>query len=144
MSITQQFIQDGDSTIEIIDYGYITNSVICDIFGDELTYNQLKKYKQFEDQETYLVVKSRPFYGLDPNIKMYRYEVYFDNSDNEILNVAYSENHSSTMNYYLQELIEREDADESHLQELIEREDADNYKKNADNYKKNAKTQTLP
>lgn len=107
MPFTSELVLCGDDLITIEDYGYVMNSTICKIFGDEMTYNQLKKFNVFEDEETYLVVKTRQYNELDSSgytCRMLNFRVYFDNNDNEVLTVNNKENYSLDMIYYLREL----------------------------------------
>ena len=43
--------------IETIEYGEICNSTIVKMFGDEMTYNELKFYAKNDDSTTYLKVE---------------------------------------------------------------------------------------
>ena len=107
MPFTSELVLCGDDLITIEDYGYVMNYTICKIFGDEMTYNQLKKFKLFENEETYLVVKTRQYNEIDSSgnkCRVLNFRVYFDNNDNEVLNVNNKENNSLDMIYYLREL----------------------------------------
>ena len=119
MPFTSELVLCGDDLITVEDYGYVMNSTICKIFGDEMTFNQLKKFDLFENEETYLVVKTRQYNETDSSgytCRVLNFRVYFDNNDNEVLSVNNKENHSLDMIYYLRELesslVEDEDDDE--------------------------------
>lgn len=107
MTILVSYENDGDSIIETTEFGYISNYTICNIFGDEMTFNELKKINTLINADTFLVITKRPYYGFDNNknnCKMIHYKVFFDNNDKPVLDVRYSEDNSTTMNYYLNEL----------------------------------------
>ena len=84
--------------IETIEYGEIINSTLIRIFGDEMTYNELKVYAKNKDVTTYLKVE----YNRNEETQLVR--VWFDN--NVVMDKKYSIHHSCDMFYYLGELEE--------------------------------------
>jgi len=82
---------------ETKDYGDVINSTILKIFGDELTYNQIKPFTD-EDEYTKLVVKT-----FINNEKGFMFvTVWLD--DKIVLDRNYKVGSSSVMLYYLEEL----------------------------------------
>ena len=95
---------------QVNDYGYIINQTICNIFEDEMTHRQLKKFQQFSDEETYLVVKTR-LYDCGEKLKKIHYMIQFNNDDKPVLELRYCECHSCDMNYHLGELESQQEDD---------------------------------
>ena len=92
-------------TIETIEYGEVMNSTLVEIFGDEMTYNQLRKYGKYKDETTYLKVK----FELEDET---RYVTVWFDSD-EVMYKEYGINYSCDMFYLLNQLEpEKEDDDE--------------------------------
>jgi len=89
------------SSIEIIEYGEVLNSTLLTIFGDELSYNELKFYAKNKDETTYLKVE------WNRNNETQLIKVWFDNK--EVMDKKYSINHSCDMFYHLSELEEEEE-----------------------------------
>jgi len=82
---------------ETKDYGYVNNYSILKIFGDELTYNQLKHY-DVEDEYTKLVV------SMNIKDKYNHMRVWLD--DKLILDNNFILGQHRDMYYYLEELDE--------------------------------------
>ena len=88
------------------DYGEVYHSTILKIFGDELTYNELKFYTRNENDTSYLKVEDE----YNNNLQIYWRKVFISNE--LIMEKKYNLNHSCDMNYYLSELKEEEDEEE--------------------------------
>ena len=101
--------------IETIEFGEVYNSTILTIFGDELTYNDLKVYAGSKDGTTYLKVE----WNRNEETQLVR--VWFDNQ--VVMDKKYSIHHSCDMFYHLGEL-EQEDDEEccERCGEIIEEE----------------------
>jgi hypothetical protein len=84
--------------IENKHYGNILNATILDIFGDELTYNELKFYARDKTDYNYLEVE------FNIGTEFQSVKVTINNS--EIMDKKYSINHSCDMFYKLSELEE--------------------------------------
>jgi len=82
--------------IETIEYGEIINSTLLNIFGDEMTYNELKLYAKYKNDTTYLKVE---FNRCNETLLV---RVWF-NTD-IVLDKEYSINHSCDMFYLLNEI----------------------------------------
>jgi len=85
-------------TIETTDYGDILNETILKIFGDELTYNELKPYTHDLYDYSSLIVK----YNTNNHMGFKFIQVIID--DKIILDKKYGIYHSCDMFYYLNEL----------------------------------------
>jgi len=48
--------------IETIEYGEVINSTLLNIFGDEMTYNELKLYAKYKNDTTYLKIEITTYY----------------------------------------------------------------------------------
>jgi hypothetical protein len=82
--------------IETIDYGEISNSTILQIFGSEMTYNELKFYAENIDNSTHLIVE------WNRNTETQLVRVWFDNK--VVMDSKFSINHSCDMFFFLGEL----------------------------------------
>jgi hypothetical protein len=89
-------------TIETIEYGETFNSTILTIFGNEMTYNELKFYAKNKDDTTHLKVE------WNRNSKTQLVRVWFDGA--LVMDKKYSINHSCDMFYHLGELETEEEA----------------------------------
>jgi hypothetical protein len=100
-------------TIEKIDYGEVLHSTLLTIFGDEMTYNELKFYARDKEGTTYLEVE----WNRDAETQLVR--VWFDKQ--VVMDKKYDINHSCDMFNYLSELEaeqeEDEDAEEAEQEE---------------------------
>ena len=94
--------------IETIEYGEIMNYTLLKIFGDEMTYNELKFYAKNQGETTYLKID----YNRNTETQLVR--VWFNNK--EVMDKKYCINHSCDMFYLLSEI-------ESELEEEEEEED---------------------
>lgn len=83
-------------SFEVINYGYIKNETIIKIFGDEMTFNDLKNYYINLDDETDLRVDFKR-----TNDKQL---VRINFNDIEVMEKTYSIHHSCDMFYYLSQL----------------------------------------
>ena len=90
--------------IETIEYGEVINSTLLNIFGDEMTYNELKLYAKYKNDTTYLKVE---FNRCNETLLV---RVWF-NTD-IVLDKEYSINHSCDMFYLLNELEPEEEEEE--------------------------------
>ncbi len=84
------------NTIETVTYGEVSNSSILTIFGNEMTYNELKFYAKDKDNTTHLKIE------WNRNTETQLVRVWFDNTI--VMDKKYSINHSCDMFYYLGEL----------------------------------------
>jgi len=82
------------STNERIVYGKNPINKIITIFGDEVSYNELKKYEN--EKDVFLIVE------YHTNQEIQQVKVYFNN--NCVLDKKYSVNHSCDMFFHLNEL----------------------------------------
>jgi hypothetical protein len=82
------------SNYQRIVYNKIPMEKIITIFGDEISYNDLKKYEN--ENDVFLIVE---FYTIDD---IQEVKVYFNN--NEVLDKKYSIHYSCDMFFYLNEL----------------------------------------
>ena len=108
--------------IKTIEYGEVLNSTILKVFGDEMTYNELKKYAKNENETTYLKVYFNT--GCDDIL----ITIWFDNQI--VMDKNVDINYRCDMFYYLAELeaemLEKdEDEDEDDDYELTEDIDAE-------------------
>jgi len=87
-----------DKMREIIDYGDLQGATIVKIFGDEMTYNDLKSYAYSETQTWNLKVERIENKEKDSQL----IAVYFD--DNKVFEKTYFMHYSCDMFYYLSEL----------------------------------------
>ena len=87
------------SNITTTEYGEVSNQTILKIFGDEMTYNELKIYAN--DDTTHLSVE------INRNEETQLVRVYLDGK--EIMDKKYSIHYSCDMFYYLSELDEELD-----------------------------------
>jgi len=95
--------EETPSRFESTDYGELANSTILNLFGDELSYNELKKYSENVDDTSH--------------VKVERTKTKFENKqlitviidDKCVLDKSYSLNHSCNMFYYLNEIDECND-----------------------------------
>ena len=95
------------NTIETIEYGMVSNSTLLKIFGDEMSYNELKFYAKDINDTTYLKVEWNRNKCFDSQLV----RVWFNES--EVMDKKYSLNHSCDMFVWLGELeVEAEDEDE--------------------------------
>jgi hypothetical protein len=113
MKITQEISEASGCVYEVQNYGEVRNENILTIFGDEMSFNDLRDKSINEYDYTSLVIK---LYDLED--KNRRTIVYFD--DVMVLEIIRSINYSSIMSYHLRELdilqadedAEEEDEDE--------------------------------
>ena len=117
MKTTNELVQGENYIVE--DYGYIQNDDICNIFGCEMTYNQLKRIHQFHFETTYLVVKTRKYTCASGEIKIH-YMIHFNYDEKPILELNYKENHSCDMNFHLGEIAIQQDEEQDEEQEQDE------------------------
>ena len=83
-------------TIETTEYGEVSNSHILEIFGDEMTYNDLKFYAKNQNNTTYLKVE------INRNEETQLVRVWLDNQIK--MDKEYSIHYSCDMFYQLNEL----------------------------------------
>jgi len=94
--------------IDKYDYGEVLHSTILKIFGDELTYNELKFYTRDKNVTSYLEVEDEWF---SQKRDYYWRKVYINRK--VILEKKYYYCHSCDMNYYLSELeLEKEEEED--------------------------------
>jgi hypothetical protein len=84
------------NAIETIEYGEVINSCLIKIFGDEMTYNELKFYAENIDGTTFLKVET------NRNTETQLVRVWFDNQ--VVMDKKYSIHHSCDMFYLLSEI----------------------------------------
>jgi hypothetical protein len=84
------------NTIETIEYGDVMNSTLLKIFGDEMTYNELKFYAKNEDEATHLKVE------FNRNTETQLVRVWFD--DKVVMDKKYCIHHSCDMFIFLNEI----------------------------------------
>lgn len=117
MTFTKQEFCEDNNNIEICEYGDIRNETICKIFGDELTFNELKPIYEYEMDYTTLKTETiRNKTEPDDENKFFVFSVYFDGK--LMLDKKYSIHHSCDMFYLLGEL-------EAELGECEEEEEED-------------------
>lgn len=93
------------NSIETIEYGVVINSTLLKIFGDEMTYNELKFYSENKDDNTFLKIE------FNRNTETQLVRVWFDNQ--VVMDKKYSLHHSCDMFFYLSEMeSEREKEEE--------------------------------
>lgn len=92
------------NTIETVTYGEVSNLSILTIFGNEMTYNELKFYAKDKDNTTHLKVE------WNRNTETQLVRVWFDNQ--VVMDKKYSVNHSCDMFYHLGEM-EAEEEEET-------------------------------
>ena len=114
MKTTNELVHGENYIVE--DYGYIQNDDICIIFGDEMTFNELKKINSFHYETTYLAVKSRKYTCSNGDVKIH-YMIHFNNDDKPVLELNYKENHSCDMNFHLGEIAKQQEEDEDEAEE---------------------------
>lgn len=126
ISIQQQYVyiisNQTNSTkmsIETIEYGNVLNSEILKIFGNELTYNELKFYAKNLNVETHLKVE------WNRNTETQLVRVWFDNQ--VVMDKKYSINHSCDMFYHLSELKVESDDEISMTECLLDKDDYERY-----------------
>jgi hypothetical protein len=83
---------------ETISYSEVVNHTLLNIFGGEMTYNELRLYAKYPDESTHLQVKT----FTDPENDTQIVTVFFDGK--EVMEKEYPLNHSCDMFYLLQEL----------------------------------------
>ncbi len=81
---------------EITDYGQVPNSHILNIFGDEMTYNDLRQISWKPDKYTHLKVER------SSNSTTHLLAIYFDGK--KVFENIYKKHHSCNMFYHLEEL----------------------------------------
>lgn len=97
MKITQEISEASGSVYEVQNYGEVRNDNILIIFGDEMSYNDLRDKSKNEDDYTELVMK---YVNTPDNNRCTM--VYFD--DVMVLEIIRSRDYSSMMSYHLREL----------------------------------------
>ena len=97
MKITQEISEASGSVYEVQNYGEVRNDNILIIFGDEMSYNDLRDKSKNEDDYTELVMK---YVNTTDNNRCTM--VYFD--DVMVLEIIRSRDYSSIMSYHLREL----------------------------------------
>ena len=105
------------------DYGNVMNGTLLKIFGDEMTYNELKLYARDDDDYNYLEVHTTVITDMN-NTKNHITTVFINKE--QVLTTEYKENHSCVMYYYLSELEENltdsEDEEEEEEEEEEEKQ----------------------
>lgn len=91
-------------TIETIEYGEVDNATLLTIFGDEMTYNELKFYAKNKDVTTHLKVE----WNRNDLTQLVR--VWFDAQ--LVMDKKYRLNHSCDMFYHLSQLDPQEDSED--------------------------------
>jgi len=91
-------------TIETIEYGDIDNETLLLIFGDEMTYNELKIYEKNKDDATDLKIE------WNRNTETQLVRVWFN--DKVVMDKKYSIHHSCDMFNYLSEFEPEEEEEE--------------------------------
>ena len=84
------------------DYGEVLHSTILKIFGDEMTYNELKFYTINKNDTSHLT--TRKVYNNE--LGFYWFDVFINNE--KVMEKKYDMNWSCDMNYYLNELEEEQ------------------------------------
>ena len=87
-----------NNNIETIEYGEILNSTILKLFGNEMTFNELKFYTRDEESTTYLKVE----FNRNKDYENQLVRVWFD--EQLVMCKKYSYYYSSDMFHYLNEL----------------------------------------
>jgi len=111
---TERINEFSKSTI--IEYGEVFHSTLLKIFGNELTYNELKFYARDKDATTYLTVETLT--SSNPKDKQL-ITVWFYSE--KVLERKYSLYHSCEMFIFLSELeseLEQEEEEEDNESEL--------------------------
>ena len=97
MKITQEISEASGRVYEVQNYGEVRNDKILIIFGDEMSFNDLRDKSKNEDDYTELVMK---YVNTPDNNRCTM--VYFD--DVMVLEIIRSRDYSSMMSYHLREL----------------------------------------
>jgi len=104
--MSKTIVKKDAVTVEVCEYGDILNETICKVFGDELTFNELKDKNKEEYDYTNLKTEQIRWDWSD----QFLFRVYFDSK--VVLERKYSYNYSCIMFYCLSELFDYLDVNE--------------------------------